>query len=304
MRKLHTVQPDGFWLVTAAAIIWGTIGVATQAIYNIDSTTPLFINLTRTLIATPVLLLMCWRVVGRAMFDIRRRDLLIILLSGTFLVLSQAAYFAGIRYSGVTITTLLTLCISPLVVTFLSVLLKFEALTGRIVLALICALTGSVMLVGVNPSESAQHNLPLGTLCSLVAAVCYACMLICGRFLAARYHSLQVTAIAFGAGTLVLLLLNLAGGIVVVQTARGWLLVLYLGLVPTAFAYWLFQVGLRSVPATTASIVVMLDPLVAALLAWSLLGETLAATGILGTTLLILSLFLLSASEGNHPLPS
>src|SRR4051812_43339153 len=121
MRKIQSFQPDGFWLVTGAAILWGTIGVATQAIYNIDSTTSLFINLTRLLIATPIMITACWRVVGRAMFHIRRRDFLVMALSGTLLAISQAAYFAAIHYAGVTIATLLTICISPLVVTCVSV---------------------------------------------------------------------------------------------------------------------------------------------------------------------------------------
>jgi drug/metabolite transporter, DME family len=297
MRKQGTIQPDGFWLVTSAAIIWGTIGVATQAIYNIDTTTSLFINLSRMLIATPVLLLACWHVVGQAMFRIRRRDFLIMLLTGTLLAVSQAAYFAAIRYGGVTTATLLTICVAPLVVTGISVLLKLETLTGRVIIALICALIGSVLLVGVQPPDARHTHLLLGAVFSVVSAVTYAAMIICGRFLAADYHPLQVTAATFGAGTLVLILVNLASGIVLVHTAQGWLLVLYLGLVPTAFAYWLFQKGLRSVSATAASIVSMIDPVVAAALAWALFGERLAVTGLVGAGLLILSIILLSVDK-------
>jgi DME family drug/metabolite transporter len=120
---------------------------------------------------------------------------------------------------------------------------------------------------------------------------------MCGRFLAANYHPLQVTAFSFGAGTLVLVAINLVSGMIIVHTAQGWLLVLYLGLVPTAFAYWLFQMGLRSVSASAASIVSMLDPLVAALLAWLLFGETLTVTGIAGSVLLLLSMYLLSVDQ-------
>jgi len=65
MRKLRSIQPGDLWLVIAAGSIWGTIGVATQAIYNTDTTTSLFINLGRMVIAAPVLLLVCRRVVGR-----------------------------------------------------------------------------------------------------------------------------------------------------------------------------------------------------------------------------------------------
>lgn len=297
MQKRLSPQPGGLWLVTGSAILWGTIGVATQAIYNTDTTSSLFINLARMLIATPVLLAACWRVVGPQMFHIRRRDLLIMLLTGTLLATSHAAYFAAIRYTGVTIATLLTICIAPVVVTGGSVLLKLERLTAQVIVALVCALIGSVLLVGFHAPEGSGYDLALGTFFSLVAAVTYASMIIGGRFLAAGYHPLQVTAISFGAGALVLVLVNLAAGTVGVHSAQGWLLLVYLGLVPSALAYWLFQMGLRSVSATAASIVSMLDPLVAALLAWALFGETLAVTGIIGAALLILGIFLLSVDR-------
>jgi DME family drug/metabolite transporter len=297
MRKIQTFQSSGFWLVTGAAIIWGTIGVATQAIYNLDSTSSLFINLARTVIATPIMLFICWHVVGRQMFDVRRRDLLIMLMSGILLAISHAAYFAAIRYTGVTTTTLLTICISPLVVTCVSVLLKFETLTIRVVGALICALIGAVLLVGLHSPQNADYDVFPGVIFSLAAAVTYASMILCGRFLAADYHPLQVMAFNFSAGTILLLLINLVSGIVVMQTPQGWLLVIYLALVPTALAYWMFQNGLQSVSATAASIVSMLDPLVAALLAWVLFGETLGASGIIGGGLLMLSIFMLSRDK-------
>src|SRR5258706_1843562 len=287
MRKLQTFQPGGLWLVTGAAITWGTIGVVTQAIYNSDNTTSLFLNLARMLVATPVLLVACWRVVGLKMFSIRRRDFLIMLLTGTLLAISHAAYFASIRYTGVTIATLLTLCIAPLVVTCLSVLLKIETLTRRIVISLICALAGSVLLVGVHLPDASHRDLLLGTVFALISAVGYASMIVGGRFLAADYHPLQVTTVTVSAGTVVLVLINLVSGIVAVHTTQGWLLVLYLGLVPTALAYWLFQKGLRSGAATAASIIGVLDPLGAALLARSRFGETLAAPGIAGAGLLL-----------------
>lgn len=297
MHKSSISQPGGLWLVTGAAVIWGTIGAATQAIYNSDTTTSLFINLARMLIATPVLLLASWQIVGRGMFRVPARDMLVMLLSGLLLATSHAAYFASIRHAGITIATLLTICVAPLVVTGLSVLLRLERLTRRTSAALLGALLGSVLLVGFHAPDGGQGQLLAGTLFALLAAATYGSAIVCGRFLAADYHPLQVTAIGFSAGTLLLLVINLLSGITTVHTAQGWLLVLYLGLVPTAFAYWLFQTGLHSVSATTASIVALLDPLVAALLAWLLFGESLSLTGIAGAGLMLLSIFLLSAQR-------
>ncbi len=293
MQKFTTLQPSGFWLMTGAAVLWGTIGIATQTIYNIDTTSSLFLNMARLLVAAPVMLVAGWRVVGQGMFNIRRRDLGIMVLAGLLLAMSQATYFAAIRYSGVTIATLLAICAAPLVVTGVSVLLKWEKLTQRTGVALLVALLGSVLLVGMDAPEGDQTL--LGTLLAIVSAATYGSVVLCGRFLATDYHPLQVTAVTFSVGALALIVINLVNGVEVVQTAQGWLLVLYLGLVPTALAYWLFQSGLRSLSATSASIVSMLDPLVAALLAWVLFGETLGVSGVVGAGLLIASIILLSA---------
>ncbi|MBK9748245.1 MAG: EamA family transporter [Chloroflexi bacterium] len=286
---------SGFWLVIAAASIWGTIGIATQAIYNADSTTsPLFINFARMVIAAPALTFACWRVVGRDMFKLPRRDLLIMLLNGIFMAASQACYFVAIRYTGVTIATLLSVCVSPLLVTGISVLLKLERPSARALIAVACALVGSVLLVGLNTPAGAQDNLLLGAVLSIVAALTYAATIFWGRFLAGSYHPLQVMTFTFGSGALALIPINLLSGAVAIHTGEGWLYALYLGLVPTALAYWMFQKGLRSVTPTTASVSTLLEPTVAALLAWALFGETLPGTGVIGAGLLILSIFLLS----------
>lgn len=299
MLDIQSRQSGGLWSVIVAATLWGTIGVATQAIYTFDNTTTsLFINLARMAIATPVLLAACWRVIGTRMFAIRPRDALLMALSGSLLAISQAAYFAAIPHIGVTIATLLAICIAPVIVTCGALTLKLETLTRRKIMALVCALVGSVLLVGFNASDAVQKDVLTGVIFSVIAATAYSGMILCGRSLAANYHPLQVTTVMFGAGTLLLLILNLTGEVVTVQTPAGWLLVVYLGLVPTAVAYLLFQMGLRSVAATAASILAMLEPLVAALLAWGLFGETLGATGVAGAALMLMSVSLLSVTEG------
>ncbi|MBW4438561.1 MAG: EamA family transporter [Pleurocapsa minor GSE-CHR-MK-17-07R] len=302
MQKKDTLQLDGFWLTTAAAVIWGTIGIATQAIFNAEpNTTGLFINLARMLVALPVMAFACWRAIGRDMFQVPRRDLGIMLLHGAFLAVSQAAYFAGIQAAGVTIATLLTVCSAPVIVTTFSVLMKTETLTGRTLVALACAVTGAALLVGLDVPEGDRAGLLTGAFFAMISAVTYAGAILCGRFLAGGYHPMQVTTITFGAGAVVLVVFNLLAGFVAVQTVSGWLLIAYLGVVPTALAYWLFQRGLRTVSATAASIITMLEPVVAALLAWWLFGETLPPTGFIGSVLMMLSIFLLSTRRRESP---
>lgn len=293
-----TSQANGLWLVIGAAILWGTIGIATQAIYQLDSTSSLFINLTRLLVATPILWLACWQSIGPRMFQLPKRDLAMMCLNGVMLALSQAAYFASIRYAGVTIATLLTICLAPLVVVYVAAWLRLEQLTKRVLVSLGCALVGSVLLVGLQSIEGNAHHLWIGSGLAIFSAVGYAGMVVGGRLLARHhYPPLQVTAFTFGAGSVVLLILNVVSGVVLVHTAQGWLLALYLGIVPTALAYWLFQTGLRSVSATSASLIGLLDPVVAAGLAWVLFGERLSPLSLIGAGLLLASIAVLAVGE-------
>jgi len=75
------------------------------------------------------------------------------------------------------------------------------------------------------------------------------------------------------------------------------LLLLYLGCIPTALAYVLFQSGMRSTSATLTSILTLCEPLTAAILAWIIFGEYLGLAGILGAVLLLGTIFLLARSE-------
>jgi drug/metabolite transporter, DME family len=83
------------------------------------------------------------------------------------------------------------------------------------------------------------------------------------------------------------LLFALPTGLVVAYPARDWLILLYLGCIPTALAYGLFQVGMRSLSATVVSIVTLFEPLTAAFLAWILFGERLSPFGLLGALFLV-----------------
>ena len=144
MKNLKFPQPDGFWSVIIAALLWGTIGVATRAIYQLDDTDSLFINLGRILIATPILLVIGWHSLRQKLFQMQRKDLLVMVFSGLALATSHAAYFAAIRHAGVTIATLLTICVAPPFVALVSILFKQEILNRRTLLALGCAVMGAV----------------------------------------------------------------------------------------------------------------------------------------------------------------
>lgn len=287
----------GLWLIVGAATLWGTNGVVTQAIYDLSSTNALSVTFLRMAIAALVLMLLCWRLLGRRVWRMKRRDALLMLCMGTMMAASQYCYFAAIAACGVTIATLITICLAPVIVVLLAALFLREHITRKMLLALVCAVVGTALLTGTPSGRETFRNLLVGVCLSLVSATAYAIVILIGRALSSRYHSLQVNATSFGSGALVLLGCSLVAPLVLKYPAVSWLLLLYMGCIPTALAYILFQVGMRSTSATLTSMLTFCEPLTAAILAWLLFGERLSPPGILGALLMLGTIGLLALAE-------
>ncbi len=284
----------GLWLIVGAASLWGTTGAATQALYNLSATNALSVAFLRLAVGALVLALLCGRLLGRRIWRVKRRDALLMLGMGAMQATSQYAYFAAIPACGITIATLIAVCVAPVMVVLVARLALGERLTRKILLALCCALVGAALLTGAPAEGEVFGGLLAGALLALLSAATYALVILLGRALSTHYHPFQVNAAAFGSGSLLLLGCALVTPLALRYPAVGWWLVLYLGCIPTALAYVAFQLGMRSTPATLTSILTFCEPLVAAILAWLLFGERLSLLGILGALLLLGTIGLLT----------
>lgn len=278
----------GLVLILIAALLWGTVGVATKTIYTLADTAALSVGFLRLAIATPVLLVACWRTCGQHAFRIARRDLPHMLLIGVTMALYQVCFLGAILRIGVAITTLITLCTAPVIVALLAAALLGEALTTRVVLALVAGLAGIVMLSWANPSAGGgRHDAIIGSVLALSSALSYAIMTVCSRALAGRYHPLQPMTIGLGTGAMLLLPCAVGSGITITYSPAAWVLLLYLGVVPTALAFVVFLAGMQYATATVASIITLIEPLTATVLAWLLFDEQLGPLGLFGAALLL-----------------
>ena len=79
------------------------------------------------------------------------------------------------------------------------------------------------------------------------------------------------------------------------------LLIGFITVVATIIPYWLLMYGLRHVDALPATIVGMLDPVAAGLLAFILIGETLTGGHITGIALILLAISFPTRSQGQEP---
>ena len=286
MFSQSTARRD-FLLVVCASVSWGTVGIANQAMYSYGVTNALSLSFLRLAIATPLFFLMAWLRLRRKLLHIKPRDLGVMMLMGCMMALSQAWYVAAIPLAGVGVSTLIAICAAPIIIAIFSALITQERPTLMTLVALLTAVGGTILLVGTGAHSGAENVSLIGIALAFLSACGYAGFILCGRLLTNNYDPFQVSFVAFGTGTLLLLVCASATKLVIVYPAWGWLILLYLGCVPTALGYGLFQVGMRSLSATVASIVTMCEPLTAALLAWIFFHEELGLAGLLGAGLLL-----------------
>jgi len=285
----------GTWFIVLAALSWGTITVSTNAIYQLTpAANASSIGFWRMAFSTPVLAVLAWGAVGRRLWQVTRRDLGLIGLIGLAMAAYQVCLFSAIPRLGVTVAVIVTICSAPVMVGVLAALFLGERLTAPVGLALALALAGAAGLSGLTtPNAAARPGDPLGVALALGAGLSYALVTLCGRALAGRYHALQTVGLGFTASAVLLLPYALANGLVTAFPPAGWGLLVYLGVIPTALAYWLYVEGLKHTPATTSSIIALLEPLTASALAALFFGERLDLAGWSGAALLLTAMAVL-----------
>jgi drug/metabolite transporter, DME family len=282
-----------FLCIVCASIAWSTVGIANQAIYAHSAANALSLAFFRLAIGAPLFILAGLRLLGPRLFHIKWRALRLMLLMGGLQALYQVSYSAAIAYAGVTVSTLIAICAAPVIVALFSTFIARERLTLATLIALVGALAGTILLVVARAHPSSGNVSLFGVALAFLSACGYAGFILCGRRLSSDYHALQVNAVAFGTGALLLLFVATFTQLVVVYPLWGWFLLLYLGCVPTGLAFALFQIGMRSLSATVVSIITMLEPLMAAVLAWIFFQEQLTSLGLLGAALLLGSMVMI-----------
>jgi drug/metabolite transporter, DME family len=287
-RGLHSAASRrGFLLVVLAALCWGTSGVSGRIVADRTDLGPLDIAWHRMAIGAVALFLLHLltrrRRSGRAV-ALTRGTAVRLLLIGAGLAAYQLAYFAAVATAGVSIATLVALGLAPLLIAVGAALLGHGRPDRTTLAALVVALVGLVLLVGVSAGVDSGTAVVLGALMAVGSALGYAVVTLAGAGVPA---GVPVTLAGFAGGAALLTPVALAVGLRLTAEPGALAVLLYLGIVPSALAYTLFFTGLRSVPGAVASIVTLLEPLTATVLATAFLGERLAPGALAGGLLVL-----------------
>lgn len=285
---MNSRHVGGLYLALAASI-WGGMYVVSKMI--LSTLQPMELVWLRYVVAV-VTLALCI-VVTRQSWKISWRHFPLVVVIGIVgYAVSIWTQFLGTKLSTAQMGAMITSATPVFMVLFARIFLS-EKITARKAFSVGLATVGVLLIVGIgglNPSYQ------LGGVTLVIAALTWALMSVLVKRMPHEYSQLTVTMYAIAVATIfitpvavpqlthmplrILLHPNILGGI------------LYLGVISTAGAFFLWNKGLQLVDASSGGLFFFFQPLVGTFLGWLILGEEVGLPFWLGTALIVLGVSL------------
>jgi drug/metabolite transporter (DMT)-like permease len=283
---MHAKNLPALFAGLAAAAIWGGMYVVSKVVLEVVP--PFALLAMRLILGFVSLALVIWW--GKRAYPANFWQVFGVGIVGYGI--SLGFQFVGTKLSTASNGALVTSATPAFVLLFAPFLLGEKA-TPRRIFALIIATIGVIAVIDPR-SAQLSSDLFLGNLSLLAAALTWA------------LYSVLVRKVSRGGDVLTLSAVMLLGGLPVSIPAGTWEVltlgmgdiftpgiiggILFLGVISTAIAMFLWNYAFAHLPAAVASLTFFAQPVVGTLLGWALLGEQITPLFLLGGVLIGLGL--------------
>ena len=280
--------------LSLAASIWGGLYVVSK--YVMDYIPPITLVWLRYVIAFVVLfvILKTLERKNKTRRKIRKKDWLLFAWIGFIgYFVSIALQFFGTKLSDAHTGALITSATPAFVVIFARFILK-ESLDFRKICSLLLASAGVVVVIGWKNTSGGYF---WGSVILVGAAVTWALLSVYVKVASSRHSSLTITtyAILFALiFTTPVMIWELKTNALLLNSLFTLLGVLYIGVLGTAGAFFLWNKGLEMMDAGIGSLFLFLQPVVGCLLGWLVLGEQLHLNFYIGGAMILLGVFIVT----------
>ena len=260
---------DHRWQAVAALVFGACVIGFSGILVRLTQTGPVSAGFWRLAFALPALAIITRRASGPL-----GRPSKIALVAGLMFAGDLAFWHEGIKYTSVANATVLS-NLTPVVVTAFAWLFLKQRPRGLFLLAVAVALGGVWMMAVGRPGGGHVLNQPLGDLFSISTALWYALYFLA---ISEGRKTEGASRLMFWSGMLgapiLLAVAAILGERIAPPTPAGWAACAALGLVHVC-GQGSIAWGLGRLPTSTASVVVLVQPVVAGWLGWVLFGEAL-----------------------------
>lgn len=215
------------------------------------------------------------------------------LLSILGIALNQALFLLGLRSTTPMSAALLGITI-PVLTAALAVAFRQEKASARTAVGLVVACSGVVWLIA---GEGGNAAVDRGALIISANCLSYSAYIVLSRSVIRRLGAFTVVTWIF---TWAALLFAPFGASALVHgagewTARGWLFLAYIVVVPTIIAYVANAWALGRSNASLVTVYIYVQPLITAVLAWVQLGHTVSPRIAIASALIMLGVAIVSS---------
>ena len=269
-------------------IVVGVVGISLSSIFVKYSSAPSAVTAAYRLLWT--ILLMSPVTFGRReirqeLFHVSRRNLLLSILSGVFLAFHFTLWFESLHHTSVASSTTIV-CTEVIWVSLGYALFLKGRMSLRSVLAIAVTLVGSALIAFADSSAGGAHL--YGDLLSLMAAITVAAYVLLGRVVRKSVSTTVYTFIVYASCAAMLLLFCLVQRNSLFGYGFSGILVgLLLAVFSTILGHSIFSWCLKYFSPSFVSASKLCEPVVAAILAGFLFGETPAALQLAGGALIL-----------------
>jgi DME family drug/metabolite transporter len=286
-----TKERAGIFAVLGAALCFGTTGTTQQL--GVPDISPLAVASARLICGSLFLFIFAYfQRSSRGEFRMPVRDLII---CGSGIGLYQLTFFSAVHSTGIAIATVTALGSAPTFSAIVAYIVLRERPQRSWYLGTSVTILGIVLVGTANGVESFNvKGVALAALAGLGFAIFN---VICRKSLAQGAQDMWLTATTFGVAALVSFPFLFTQNPEWILTLKGFMTVLWLGLVTTSIGYVLFMFGLKRIESSKAATVVLAEPATATILAAVVIGEELVFKSYLGIAVVALGILYISRAQ-------
>ncbi len=273
-----------------AVILWSIIGIFVRWIPEVNSGMIVFY---RFLFATIVLLVYGIVFKKSESMKIKAKDIPYLLVPSILLSFTIYTYTIGLKTTTIANTVFLQQ-MAPLYVLIISAFLLKEKASKKTILSVLVGITGGFIIFYYDLSTMNVSSNFYGNVMSTLSGFGWALYTISIRALGKRYDGLTTTLWMFLFASLIMSPFFVGSEIL---TPFSLLMLFLLGFLCTAGAFLLYSIALKHLVATKASIIVLAEGVLAGILSYFILGETVTQGTIIGGALILLAIGIISRDK-------
>ncbi|MEF3255422.1 MAG: DMT family transporter [Deferribacterales bacterium] len=279
-----------------------TIGIISLASASIlvkfCTDVPSLMIATYRLVISALILIIFFKIKGGTFKTIRRKDILLSILSGFILSVHFATWFESLKLTSVASSVVLVTT-NPLFVGIFSVIFLKEKLQKEIVIGIFLSIVGSAILAvgdsGLSGFAITDKNALIGDILALIGAICASCYLLIGSKVREHLDITTYVTLAYTSSAIFLLLLSLTKGIPFTGYKNSsYLSMLLLAIFPQLVGHTSINWALKHLKTSMVAIAILGEPIGATILAYFIFNETIDIYKFIGICLIFISIIIAS----------